>query len=139
VLEVPLVLLLGDVALLHDAGGLAAAAGVRGPFAIVVVHNDGGRLFERLPLGRDDALAAERERLFVAAHGRAFDGLAATWGLGYARVDTPAALREALARALAAERAVLIEARVALGGSTLRAELLAAVAQAGVAALARQQ
>ncbi|HEX7437592.1 MAG TPA: hypothetical protein VF308_12855, partial [Caldimonas sp.] len=103
---------------------------VRGALAVVVVHNDGGRIFERLPLARDDALAAARERLFVAPHGRAFDGLAATWGLGYARVDTPAALRAALAQALGAERAVLIEARVAPGGSARRAALLAAMARA---------
>ncbi|MBL0298837.1 MAG: hypothetical protein IPQ21_17175 [Betaproteobacteria bacterium] len=36
VLDAPMALLLGDVALLHDAGGLAAAAAVRGPLAIVV-------------------------------------------------------------------------------------------------------
>ena len=126
----PMALLLGDVALLHDAGGLAAAAAVRGPLAIVVVHNDGGRIFERLPLNRDEALVAARERLFVAPHGRAFDGLAATWGLGYARVDTAAALRAALVRAMAAERPMLIEARVIAGGSARRAELLAAMAGA---------
>jgi 2-succinyl-5-enolpyruvyl-6-hydroxy-3-cyclohexene-1-carboxylate synthase len=129
--DAPLALLLGDVALLHDAGGLAATAGVRGALAIVVVHNDGGRIFERLPLGRDDAMAAARERLFVAAHGRAFDGLAATWGLRYARVDTAPALREAIAQALAADGPTLIEARVAPGGSAQRAALLAAMARAG--------
>jgi len=136
VLDAPLALLLGDVALLHDVGGLAAAAGVRGPFAIVVVHNDGGRIFERLPLAQDGALAVEWERLFVAPHGRAFDGLAATWGLGYAHVATASALREALGLALSADRAVLIEARVAAGGSGGRATLLAAMAEAGAAALA---
>ena len=134
VVDAPLALLLGDMALLHDAGGLAAASLVRGPLAIVVVHNDGGRIFERLPLARDDTLAAQRERLFVAPHGRAFDGLASTWDLGYARVDTPAALREALARALASDRAAVIEARVAPGGSARRGTLLAAMAQAGAAA-----
>jgi 2-succinyl-5-enolpyruvyl-6-hydroxy-3-cyclohexene-1-carboxylate synthase len=126
----PLALLLGDVALLHDAGGLAAAAAVRGPLAIIALHNDGGRIFERLPLGGDESLAAARERLFVVPHGRAFDGLAATWGLGYARVETAAALRDALVQALAADRALLIEARVAPGGSARRATLLAAMAQA---------
>jgi 2-succinyl-5-enolpyruvyl-6-hydroxy-3-cyclohexene-1-carboxylate synthase len=135
VINAPLALLLGDVALLHDAGGFAAAAAVRGPLAIVVVHNDGGRIFERLPLGRDAALRTELDQLFVAPHGLAFDGLAATWGLGYARVDTPDALREALARALVAERPVLIEARVAPGGSTRRTALLAAMAKAGAAAV----
>jgi 2-succinyl-5-enolpyruvyl-6-hydroxy-3-cyclohexene-1-carboxylate synthase len=133
VADAPLALLLGDVALLHDAGGLAAASIVRGALAIVVVHNDGGRIFERLPLARDDAMAAARERLFVAPHGRAFDGLADTWGLGYARADTPAALRAALAQALVAERAVLIEARVVSGGSARRGALLATMARAGAA------
>ncbi|MBK1616707.1 hypothetical protein CKO44_25040, partial [Rubrivivax gelatinosus] len=132
----PLALLLGDVSLLHDAGGLAAAAAVTGPLAIVAVHNDGGRIFERLPLGRRPDLAAEREQLFVAGHGHAFDGLAATYGLGYERVQKPAELRAALARALAATRPVLIEARVAAGGSGIRAALLAAMAEAGAAALA---
>ena len=134
-LAAPLALLLGDVALLHDAGGLAAAAAVRGPLAIVVVHNDGGRIFERLPLGRDETLATAREQLFVTPHGRAFDGLAATWGLAYARVDTAAELRRALAQALVADRAMLIEARVAAGGSGRRAALLSAMATAAEAAV----
>ena len=134
--DAPLALLIGDIALLHDVGGLAAAAVVRGAFAIVVVHNDGGRIFERLPFGRDEALSAARERLFVAPHGLGFDGLAATWGLGYARAQSSQGLREALAGALAAERAVLIEARVVAGGSARRATLLAAMGQAGAAVLA---
>lgn len=136
VLDGPLALLLGDVSLLHDAGGLAAAAAVRGPLAIVAVHNDGGRIFERLPIGRDPALADDCDTLFVAGHGRGFEGLAATWDLGYARVATPAALRDALAAALAADRPMLIEARVADGGSATRAALLAAMADAGAAAVA---
>ena len=130
----PMALLLGDVALLHDAGGLAAAAAVRGPLAIVVVNNDGGRIFERLPLARDPEMAEARERLFVTPHGRAFDGLAATWGLGYRRVHTPAALAAALAQALAADTAMVIEACPAPGGSARRAALLAAMAGAAAAA-----
>jgi 2-succinyl-5-enolpyruvyl-6-hydroxy-3-cyclohexene-1-carboxylate synthase len=128
--QVPMALLLGDVAALHDAGGLAAAAAVPGPLAIVVVNNDGGRIFERLPLGRDECMAAARERLFVTPHGRNFAGLAATWDLVYARADTPAALAVALAQALRADRAMLIEACPAPGGSARRAGLLATMAAA---------
>jgi 2-succinyl-5-enolpyruvyl-6-hydroxy-3-cyclohexene-1-carboxylate synthase len=135
VLAGPLALLLGDVAALHDAGGLAAAAAVRGPLAIVVVHNDGGRIFERLPLGRDQTLAEDCQTLFVAAHNHAFDGLAATFGLRYARAETPDALCTALGEALAADRPMLIEARVAAGGSATRSALLAAMAKAGANAL----
>ncbi len=136
VLAPPLALLLGDVALLHDAGGLAAAAAVRGPLPIVVVHNDGGRIFERLPLGRDAGLVAACEQLFVVPHGRALVGLAQTWGLPHRRVQTPAELSQALVRALADDRAWLIEARVAPGGSEQRAALLAAMAAAGARAVA---
>ena len=137
VARTPMALLLGDVALLHDAGGLAAAAAVPGPLAIVVVNNDGGRIFERLPLGRDACLAAARERLFVTPHGRGFDGLAATWGLVYARVDTPAALAGALAQALAGRSTpMLIEACPAPGGSARRAGLLATMAAAAERATA---
>jgi 2-succinyl-5-enolpyruvyl-6-hydroxy-3-cyclohexene-1-carboxylate synthase len=138
VTDVPIALLLGDVSLLHDAGGLAAAAVASGALAIVVVHNDGGRIFERLPSGSEAQVTGLHERLFVAPHGCAFDGLAASWGLGYARVDTPEALSEALVRALAADRAVLIEARVVSGGSARRATVLAAMAAAGAAELAER-
>jgi 2-succinyl-5-enolpyruvyl-6-hydroxy-3-cyclohexene-1-carboxylate synthase len=136
VITPPLALLLGDVSLLHDVGGLAAAAAVHGPLPIVVVHNDGGRIFERLPLGQDASVAAARDTLFVVPHGRALQGLADTWGLPYRRVQTPAELSEALAAALADDRAWLIEARVVLGGSAQRATLLGAMAAAGTGALA---
>jgi 2-succinyl-5-enolpyruvyl-6-hydroxy-3-cyclohexene-1-carboxylate synthase len=132
----PLALLLGDVSLLHDAGGLAAMAAVPGPLAIVVVNNDGGRIFERLPLGRDEGMAAARKRLFVTPHGRSFDGLAATWDLPYARADTPAALGQALVQALQAAWPMLIEACPAAAGSARRAALLAAMAAAAERALA---
>jgi len=132
----PLALLLGDVSLLHDAGGLAAAAAVPGPLAIVVVNNDGGRIFERLPLGRDAGLAAARERLFVTPHGRGFGGLAATWGLAHVRVDTPAALARALAQALSAEAPMLVEACPLPGGSAERAAMLTAMAAAAEQAVA---
>ena len=108
--------------------------------AIVVVHNDGGRIFERLPLGADagaaSGVADARERLFVAPHGRSFDGLASTWGIAYARAATAAELAQALARARASDHPCLIEARVAPGGSARRAALLAAMAAAGAAAIA---
>lgn len=131
----PLALLLGDVSLLHDAGGLAAAAAVTGPLALVVVNNDGGRIFERLPLGRDAALAAARERLFVVPHGRDLGALAAAYGLPHRRADTPGALVQALHEALAEARPMLVEACPVPGGSAERAALLAAMAAAAVRAL----
>lgn len=57
----PTTLLLGDVAFLHDVGGLAAARQTTGSLTVVVLNNGGGRIFERLPLAdrlRDDPALA---------------------------------------------------------------------------------
>ncbi len=46
-------LLIGDVSFLHDLNGLQLASLVSGPLVIVVVNNEGGRIFEQLPIARD--------------------------------------------------------------------------------------
>jgi 2-succinyl-5-enolpyruvyl-6-hydroxy-3-cyclohexene-1-carboxylate synthase len=105
----PVALILGDVSLLHDLGGLAAARTVTSPLAIVVVHNDGGRIFEQLPLGRLAALAPEVERLFVTPHGLQFGAAAALFGLRHFRVETRADLHVAVQHALGQPGATLVE------------------------------
>jgi len=47
--QLPTLLLLGDVSLLHDLGGLAVARLVRIP-VLAVIDNDGGRIFDLLPV-----------------------------------------------------------------------------------------
>jgi 2-succinyl-5-enolpyruvyl-6-hydroxy-3-cyclohexene-1-carboxylate synthase len=46
----PVVLLIGDVALAHDVGGLLAARRLELPLTIVLVDNDGGGIFDFLPV-----------------------------------------------------------------------------------------
>jgi 2-succinyl-5-enolpyruvyl-6-hydroxy-3-cyclohexene-1-carboxylate synthase len=96
VITPPLALLLGDVSLLHDVGGLAAAAAVHGPLPIVVVHNDGGRIFERLPLGQDASVAGRARQALRGAAWPHPAGPGRHLGLPYRRVQTPAELSEAL-------------------------------------------
>ncbi len=52
----PTVAVLGDLAFLHDCGGLRAARGVRGSLTLVVIDNGGGRIFEQLPVAAEDDL-----------------------------------------------------------------------------------
>ncbi len=48
------VLMIGDVAFLHDLGGLAAARH-QDNLTILIIDNDGGRIFEQLPIARSGA------------------------------------------------------------------------------------
>ncbi|MCP4658921.1 MAG: 2-succinyl-5-enolpyruvyl-6-hydroxy-3-cyclohexene-1-carboxylic-acid synthase [bacterium] len=106
----PCVALVGDLSLLHDLSGLAAVARLETPFAVVVVNNDGGRIFEQLPLA-DDAVARPHLDLWLTPQGLDFRGAAAMVGLAYLRVEDRPGLSRALA-ALGVGEACLIEARV---------------------------
>ncbi len=48
----PAVLLTGDLALLHDMGGLLLKARFRGGLTVVLVNNRGGGIFEHLPVAQ---------------------------------------------------------------------------------------
>ena len=102
----PTVGLLGDLAALHDVGGLAAVRRLGASATLVVINNGGGAIFEHLPLATTDAPLAT---LFVAEHEQTFEGVAAAFGLDYARPTSRAELSEALRQAIASSRAHLIE------------------------------
>ena len=64
--EGPVVLLIGDVALLHDLGGLLAARRLALELTIVVLNNDGGGIFDFLPGQRVGRRALRRAHLHPA-------------------------------------------------------------------------
>lgn len=78
----PTVALLGDVAFIHDAGGLLTARRLGVDLTIVVVDNDGGGIFSFLP----QADAGGPFDLLATPHG--FDVAAIAEGMG-ATVDVP--------------------------------------------------
>jgi 2-succinyl-5-enolpyruvyl-6-hydroxy-3-cyclohexene-1-carboxylate synthase len=47
----PTLLLVGDVSFAHDLAGLQAARRIETPFVVVILDNDGGRIFDQLPIG----------------------------------------------------------------------------------------
>ncbi|MFN0061079.1 MAG: 2-succinyl-5-enolpyruvyl-6-hydroxy-3-cyclohexene-1-carboxylic-acid synthase [Myxococcaceae bacterium] len=75
------VALVGDLALVHDLGGLLTAkrAGVR--LTVVVVNNDGGGIFSFLPLA---GTTPHFESLFATPHGAQFESAAQWAGASYA-------------------------------------------------------
>ena len=96
----PVVLLIGDVALIHDLGGLLAASRLGLKLTIVLLHNDGGGIFDFLPVSGEGAAFVEH---VATPHGLDFAHAAALFGLGYVVADTVETFREALGGALAAE------------------------------------
>lgn len=101
----PVVLLIGDVALAHDLGGLLAATRLDIELTIVLLDNGGGGIFDFLPVART-AMARERDRDIYTEHIATPTGLdaakvAAVYGLRYEQAPTIPRLRTALEHALA--------------------------------------
>jgi 2-succinyl-5-enolpyruvyl-6-hydroxy-3-cyclohexene-1-carboxylate synthase len=96
----PAVGLLGDLAFLHDAGGLLGAPG-RGLDAVfVVVDNRGGGIFSFLPQAE---LRSERfELLFGTPPGAGVAEVAEAYGIPAERVERASEVAPALERALCA-------------------------------------
>ena len=116
----PVVLLIGDLALLHDQTSLmllrdGPQAGP--PVVVVVVNNDGGGIFHFLPVARGaHPLPADVfEAALAAPHGLTFAHAARQMGLAYHAPETAdafeATLTEALAEASASGASALVEVR----------------------------
>ena len=93
----PLLLLIGDVAALHDLSSWALLRDLPAPMCIVVVNNDGGGIFRFLPI-------AEHKKIyspwFDSPHGLEFEGAAAMFALDYVRVPDAAGVAGAVRSAL---------------------------------------
>jgi 2-succinyl-5-enolpyruvyl-6-hydroxy-3-cyclohexene-1-carboxylate synthase len=86
--------LIGDLAFLHDAAGLAIGPGEPRPdLCLVVVNNDGGGIFETL---EQAAFGGVFERMFGTPHGASAELLAAAFGVQYALVEQPGELTKAV-------------------------------------------
>lgn len=122
----PAFALIGDLAFVHDAPGLAIGPGEPRPdLCLVVVNNDGGGIFETL----EPASFGSFERVFGTPHGASAEHLALAFGLPYALVSSPGEL----AKALDGDGLRVVEARTdraacAALRSRMRAAALAALA-----------
>lgn len=105
---VPVTVVIGDVALLHDLNslGLVAQSGV--PVVVVVVNNDGGGIFSFLPVAKTPR---HFETCFGTPHGRSFRHAAALYDLPYANPETAPAFREAYHEAVQRGVSCIIEVR----------------------------
>lgn len=107
----PLVLLTGDLALLHDLGGLLAAKRHGLSATFVVVNNGGGGIFSFLPVAgyRDEV---DFDALFTTPHGLDLADAARLFGARHARPRSFEELRLALKAGVTEPGLDLVEVRV---------------------------
>ncbi len=109
------VLLIGDLALLHDLNSLALLHSGP-PVVVVAVNNDGGGIFHFLPIAPGSAASASLapeafEPFFGTPHGLGFAPAAEMFGLAYHAPQTAPAFERAFEAALASGASALIEVR----------------------------
>lgn len=126
----PVVAVLGDLAFLHDAGGLLGAGRPSSPCTIVVVDNDGGGIFSFLPQATSME-AATFERFFATPHGTSIERVAQAYGAEVSSPTDIAGLVVDVERALHAGGLQVVVARTDRAANVaLHEELNASVAAA---------
>lgn len=92
----PAFLLTGDLAFLHDSNGLLAAKQLEGSLTVLVMNNNGGGIFEHLPVAEQ---AVDFEALFATPQLVDVGQLCAAHGVAHCMVEN----WETLAKELASE------------------------------------
>ncbi|WP_299493664.1 2-succinyl-5-enolpyruvyl-6-hydroxy-3-cyclohexene-1-carboxylic-acid synthase [Acaryochloris sp. IP29b_bin.137] len=87
------VLLTGDLALLHDTNGFLLRNQWQGHLTIILNNNDGGGIFQMLPIAAFEPLF---EQYFRTPQQIQFEQLAATYNIGWERIESWAQLQQAL-------------------------------------------
>lgn len=105
---IPLVAIVGDITFYHDMNGLLAVRRCGVPITIVLLHNDGGGIFRRLPISQFEPAATD---YFVTPHGLDFAHAARLYGLDYIAASDRATFRRAFRAAVGQRSPTLIEVR----------------------------
>jgi 2-succinyl-5-enolpyruvyl-6-hydroxy-3-cyclohexene-1-carboxylate synthase len=126
----PLVAILGDITFYHDMNGLLAVHRCAVPITIVLINNNGGGIFNRLPI-RD--FEPEFTEYFLTPHGLDFSHAAKLYGLDYLQIDAYSdgareAFRQAFSDNADSGKSTIIEVRTdSRKDEARRQEIVAAV------------
>lgn len=89
----PTVLLTGDLALLHDTNGFLMNAYLQGSLTIILINNNGGGIFEMLPIAEYQSLY---EEYFATPQSVNFSDLCRTYNVNYKAIDSWQQLQDLL-------------------------------------------
>ncbi len=102
-------LLIGDLACLHDLNSLALLKDNAQPVTVVILNNNGGRIFEHLPVAQ---FKDHFENCFVTPHGLTFEHAAQMFNLPYVCVNTTDGFVRSFAKARRDLRSNVIEVTI---------------------------
>lgn len=91
----PAVLLTGDLAFLHDSNGMLAASQLKGSLTVILINNQGGGIFEYLPISKMEPLF---ERYFATPQSVDYAKLCEAHGVSYQAIARWDALVAAVSR-----------------------------------------
>ena len=96
--EDPSFLLTGDLAFLHDSNAMLFAKQFKGSLTIFVINNEGGGIFEHLPISREP----EFEKCFATPQNFDLSKLCATFGIKYSLETSWSQIIEKIEKPIAA-------------------------------------
>ncbi|WP_332401699.1 2-succinyl-5-enolpyruvyl-6-hydroxy-3-cyclohexene-1-carboxylic-acid synthase [Vibrio metschnikovii] len=102
-LNKPMLMLLGDTSLLYDLNSLALVRTPPKPLVIVVINNDGGAIFDLLPVPDD-----QRSALYQMPHGLNFEFAAKQFALDYQAPETLVVYQQAIDQHLKTGQGTLV-------------------------------
>jgi 2-succinyl-6-hydroxy-2,4-cyclohexadiene-1-carboxylate synthase len=102
------VLLTGDIAFLHDLDGLLACGNFGAAVTIVVINNNGGEIFNHLPVREFEPAFTEH---FVTPHGLSLEAIARAFRIEYHAVEDAGHYGRLLEASVAATGVRIIEFR----------------------------
>jgi len=105
-LKKPLILVIGDITFLHDVNSLPLYRNRTVPTIIIVVNNNGGAIFSKLPELKE---LPSITKMFIAPHGLSFEGAAQMCALKYEKITSLTLLQEKFRIALKHPSTTLIE------------------------------
>lgn len=125
---VPTVGVIGDISALHDLNSLALLRQVTQPTILFVINNNGGAIFDMLPVD-----AAVKDKFYRLSHNLEFSQAATMFGLEYLRPYTWADLGTKLKQAYTRKGATIVEIKVNdQEGSALYKSLLEQISRASI-------
>ncbi|OOF68753.1 2-succinyl-5-enolpyruvyl-6-hydroxy-3-cyclohexene-1-carboxylic-acid synthase [Rodentibacter caecimuris] len=128
--EQPLVAMIGDTSTFYDLNSLALFKNVNQPTIIFVINNNGGAIFDMLPVDSE-----VKERFYRMPHNSEFSQIASMFDLKYAHPYTWADLSTILKQAYTRRKTTLIEIKTnPTDGSTIYKRLIEQISHAVIGA-----